>query len=141
MEQAFDWLEKAHTPSIPHTHTHTHTQSQDPELWYARGVAALRVDQGMSEDDIHTHTHTDTDPQEWSEEVETETYGAKTGPEFVRVVRRRANKHKKARAKEGESSAQAHTHTDTDTDIQGLLLVKKKEGRRDRTYFTTVTYS
>lgn len=31
------------------------------------------------------------------EEVETERYGAKTGVEFVRVVRRRANRLKQAR--------------------------------------------
>ncbi|GAB5037554.1 sel1 domain-containing protein [Nannochloropsis oceanica] len=115
LEHAVEWLETAGTrttPSIPPSLAHRGDSrggvktslspallppgEEDAELWYARGIACLRLDgkdgkEGGEEEER----------EGWTEEVETETYGAQTGPEFVRVVKRRANKERKARGKEG----------------------------------------
>lgn len=142
LDHALEWLEKAGGGG---------SAEEDAELWYARGLACLRVDHGRGEDGtsssfisfectcaISHYLHPPyviftlltchlpqpttkpnsptslpshfiileltTDDEGWTEEIETETYGAKTGLEFIRVVRRRANKHKKARGKEEEKA-------------------------------------
>ena len=127
-----EWLEKAGTLKGGGGEE---KEEEEAELWYARGLACLRVDHGRGEDGTrslllphppthpprsHPPTHPLThlppkhkellnDAEEggggWTEEIETETYGAKTGLEFIRVVRRRANKHKKAYRKEEEKES------------------------------------
>ena len=105
-EKALDWLEKAgkqvegsssSPPDEPKSVSESEPEEPPPseeevrELWYARALACLRVDQGLQEGAV-------VEGEEWSEEVETERYGAKTGVEFVRVVRRRANRLRQARS-------------------------------------------
>lgn len=93
-DKALEWLEKAGAQMLSSTEQDAPTSppsaAEAQELWYARALACLRVDRGMVDGAV-------VEGEEWVEEVETERYGAKTGVEFVRVVRRRANRLKQAR--------------------------------------------
>jgi hypothetical protein len=92
-DKALEWLEKgAQQLQLEEPQAAAEEEAEEVrELWYARALACVRVDQGLQEGAV-------VEGEEWVEEVETERYGAKTGPEFVRVVRRRANRLKHARS-------------------------------------------
>lgn len=99
-DKALEWLEKAGSQLQPdHPNSSSPSQPEVAELWYARALACRRVDQGLAARGVTAAV--DGDEEEggdgWEEEVETERYGARTGVEFVRVVRRRANRLKRAR--------------------------------------------